>query len=517
MEELLRSVAIEIRDGRAAAERATDERARVAEAHESVAEATDSGDAEVNDTVAADEAASEVELEPVDKEALGSFLMQRLSSGHFPEGFIIVFPEQSPPLVPDATAWRADLVHALDSAVHEPMWIVSMDVQPEVLESRIEAEHELRLSENRRPAAPPDMSEAEYDVLTDEDRDAFESTRLHYRREVGAWEARNAELSSLRDTSREMRKAELVAWVEQKNVLLEVLDPTLAPPPPPDPKRKGPPKLEPEPRQIEEVAPRAPRNNTFDGSEDATILFEAIMAVLPEVPSTPPVRDPFVDLPPPLTRQIIRRPRSRHAPLFPAGFEIWTLPLLPDKGGKEGKGGEEEAAAEGDDGDAELIAEPTQQSRWVIPPKSSVPLLVKYRAQVLGSAEQSFTFEMVGVGADRQVTLHCSTSSVQPSISKDYRNVFHRKVKSRHPLKVAKTFIVSRNTFEFGPVLVGRERSDEGPVHKENNEALHITNNGPFPLTVNFSFLHGGSAMHSSLHICVVPATPAKHPKTEPG
>jgi P pilus assembly chaperone PapD len=511
MEELIRSAAVEIRDKRAADERAALEAAKAAATHEAVAEAAGSGDAQDDAIEAADAAVeseiAERELEAVDKEALVSFLTQRLSAEQLPAGFVVAFPEQSPPLVPDATAWRADLVHAFNSAVREPRWTVSMDVQPEVLESRIDAEHELRLLENQKPSAPPDMTEAEYDALTDEDRDAFESVRLQYRRDVGAWEKRNAELSRLSDASLEMSKAELAAWLEQREKLLQVLDPTLAPPPPPDPKSKAPdpkskaaPKQLPEPpAPVEEVDPRAPRNNTFDGSEDVAFLFVAITAVLPEVPPAPPVRDAFMDLPPPLLRQIIRRPRSRHAPRFPAGFELWTLPPPSSEGEREGEASEEEAAARDDGAEAKVPAEPTQQSRWVVPPRSSVPLLVKYRTQSVGSTQQSFTFEMVGVGADRQVTLQCAASSAQPSISKDYRNVFHRKVKSRHPLKAAKTFVIARNTFEFGPLLVGRERLGEGATaHKENNEALHITNNGPFPLTVNFSFLNGGSSTHSS-------------------
>ena len=129
-----------------------------------------------------------------------------------------------------------------------------------------------------------------------------------------------------------------------------------------------------------------------------------------------------------------------------------------------------------------------------------MPLLLRYSANAVGATDQRFTFEMVGVAADRQTALEVSASSALPSISKDYRNVFHQKAKSRHPLKSSKTFVVSRNTFEFGPLLVGRARPADGAAaHKENTDSLHISNNGPFPLTVHFSFLNDGTAMHSDI------------------
>ena len=178
--------------------------------------------------------------------------------------------------------------------------------------------------------------------------------RKEQRRDVAAWEARNAALATARDEKLESRRLELAAWVAQKEELLILLDPALAPPPPPpppDPKAKGkPPPPPPEivPGEVEEIDPRAPRSNTFDGAADVPVLYEAILAVLPELPPPIVVYDPFSDLPPPVTLQTVRRPRARGAPAAPAGFELLTLPPP----GEEGEEAEEEVGEEAGGGDA---------------------------------------------------------------------------------------------------------------------------------------------------------------------
>ena len=89
---------------------------------------------------------------------------------------------------------------------------------------------------------------------------------------------------------------------------------------------------------------------------------------------------------------------------------------------------------------------------------------------------------MMGVGVERQMTLNCQVLCAQPSISKDYRNVFHRKLKARDPLAVKKAFIISRNAFEFGPLLVGRPQpaADTPAPQRDHAEATL-----PLPLTPN--------------------------------
>ena len=66
----------------------------------------------------------------------------------------------------------------------------------------------------------------------------------------------------------------------------------------------------------------------------------------------------------------------------------------------------------------------------------------------------SLRFEIVGVGGDKQSFCGCAALGTRPSISTDPRNVFSRKVKAKDVLKVKKSYVVSRKTFEFGPLLV---------------------------------------------------------------
>ena len=117
-----------------------------------------------------------------------------------------------------------------------------------------------------------------------------------------------------------------------------------------------------------------------------------------------------------------------------------------------------------------------KQSRWFLPPRSSAFCQVRFSSERLGRYPQALHFEIMGVVVEKQKTLACEVVCTQPSITKDYRNVFHRKLKARDPLTTRKAFIISRNTFEFGPVLVGPRPADEGgKPHAEHAEQLHMT------------------------------------------
>lgn len=104
----------------------------------------------------------------------------------------------------------------------------------------------------------------------------------------------------------------------------------------------------------------------------------------------------------------------------------------------------------------------------------------------MGKFADVLGFEVVG--GDRNVTLPISGVCDHPHIASDYRNVFYRKVKARPSTpSVARQFVVSKNQFEFGPLLMGKDTTgyDTG-AHPDNTAKMRITNNGLFDLHVDF-------------------------------
>ena len=98
-----------------------------------------------------------------------------------------------------------------------------------------------------------------------------------------------------------------------------------------------------------------------------------------------------------------------------------------------------------------------KRTRWIIEPHGSIELTVKFTSDVVGRFEQELGFEMVGVhGVTRNIKVRGVCAF--PQISSDYRNVFMRKLKARpDTASISKQYIISKQTFEFGPVLCGKE------------------------------------------------------------
>ena len=95
-------------------------------------------------------------------------------------------------------------------------------------------------------------------------------------------------------------------------------------------------------------------------------------------------------------------------------------------------------------------------------------------------------------------------------------------MKTREALRVKKSYVVSRKCFEFGPLLANRpqpkpaeeEGAEPEKPHVDHAELLHISNVSPFPLTVHFSFLANGAALHTPQ---VKPFSPPPVPDPETG
>ncbi|KAL1499824.1 hypothetical protein AB1Y20_012509 [Prymnesium parvum] len=456
--------------------------------------------------------------QPLEEDRLRQCIASVLSPEAAPLGAVIELPEQPVP-------W-ADYLQIVDTALASLpenclKWAIGLELAEANLLERAEAEHQLKLDADPSPGPAPDLDEAEYEMLTEADRIAFEASRREHRRLVVAWEARRKALHEAKEARCGILLTALDTFDQVKDdILTKVVPPLLLeedesadfeeggePLPPPDQRLPGAHKID-------------------AGFADPQAVTDAILEILPE-PEVEPEPEPEPSVPPPRTTQIVRRPRPRPALIPPKGFQIVSVPSLPLESGEEAAGEEEASAQElipvkgagvpqdavndGDDGDAPPL-ESNTSTRWVLPPRSVKQLMVRYSSTEVGRLVQPLRFEIMGVGSDRQTLLTCSASCVQPSISKDYRNVFHRKLKSRDPLKVKKAFVISRNTFEFGPLLVNRpkpvaaERTEGSDAHPETSkphpdhaETFHITNHGPFPLDVYFSFLADGAGVHRRL------------------
>lgn len=77
-------------------------------------------------------------------------------------------------------------------------------------------------------------------------------------------------------------------------------------------------------------------------------------------------------------------------------------------------------------------------------------------------------------------------------ISQNPRNLYLNQKKVRPTSEpdsyLAKTFVVSENVFDFGPLLIGKdpEKREEEEVKKVNGTFFQITNNGKYDLEASF-------------------------------
>ena len=95
--------------------------------------------------------------------------------------------------------------------------------------------------------------------------------------------------------------------------------------------------------------------------------------------------------------------------------------------------------------------------RWLIPAGGEVILKLRFTSEDLGQFDQTLNFELVGTR--RRYQLYCRGVCAFPTISREPRIVFPSRQKSRKQDDiVAKKYILSSETFEFGPLLVGKTR-----------------------------------------------------------
>ncbi|XP_057292027.1 hydrocephalus-inducing protein-like [Hydractinia symbiolongicarpus] len=132
--------------------------------------------------------------------------------------------------------------------------------------------------------------------------------------------------------------------------------------------------------------------------------------------------------------------------------------------------------------------------RWTVNPGDSVDLRVAFVSKDLGQFDQTLNFEIVGT--KRKYQLFCRGICAFPNISREPRIVFpHRKKFQRPDEIVHKKYILSSETFTFGPLLAGknRERYREGR-YPENMERICISNTSPMDAEITFAYLNDANA-----------------------
>jgi len=114
---------------------------------------------------------------------------------------------------------------------------------------------------------------------------------------------------------------------------------------------------------------------------DFKYLCDAAKAAVPEPLWPDPDKEP---LPPPIIHQIVRRPQVRPERKDITMFSIWTpLPEAPRPASAEdGQAPAEEGAEEGQDS---LPPMTKDQTRWVLGPKESKKVYIKFFSQRVGS------------------------------------------------------------------------------------------------------------------------------------
>ncbi|PBJ80797.1 hypothetical protein BCY84_00999 [Trypanosoma cruzi cruzi] len=152
-----------------------------------------------------------------------------------------------------------------------------------------------------------------------------------------------------------------------------------------------------------------------------------------------------------------------------------------------------------------------ETARWIVPPKSSVEVTVVFCSDGLGQINIPFPFGITGT--TQEITLPVFACTAYPEICRDYKKIFSstkpRAIAGKRPIRV---FVMSKKTYEFGPLIVpggvvsaqfssfkkNRQLNESlstfnrstAPSNKEfgAQDTMTFTNTGIFPAEVSLSF-----------------------------
>ncbi|DAZ93738.1 TPA: hypothetical protein N0F65_007364 [Lagenidium giganteum] len=243
-------------------------------------------------------------------------------------------------------------------------------------------------------------------------------------------------------------------------------------------------------------------------------------------------------IPPPIKSQLIRRPTQRFArkPVQRFTIQLYEPPVVPSAAPQDSPRSEHDTeppapmtarstvsiASTATTGAAPVapavtptptapapapapvpVVPSTPKLRWVIQPHESVKIIVKFTSSDVGVFDSTLGFEIVGVR--REFNLFCRGLCSVPTINSDPRNVFMSRVKGRaEGAFVQKKYVMSKNQFEFGPLIVlpsvtapqteedfaqlGSTKPGGGCAFGSvlNMETFRMSNNSKFPLRIDF-------------------------------
>jgi hypothetical protein len=129
-------------------------------------------------------------------------------------------------------------------------------------------------------------------------------------------------------------------------------------------------------------------------------------------------------------------------------------------------------------------------TRWVLAPKESRKLYIKFFSSQIGQFSENLQFEIIG--SYKPFTLPIQGTCEFPQINQNMRNMYMSIKKSRPVEKEAliiKSFVQTENLFEFGPLLIKKdaEKRADPQVQNVNSSIFQITNNGKYALEAQFT------------------------------
>lgn len=120
--------------------------------------------------------------------------------------------------------------------------------------------------------------------------------------------------------------------------------------------------------------------------------------------------------------------------------------------------------------------------RWRIEPQSSIKLILRFSPQLIGEYKENLFFIVMNGKTDR-FKLVATGVCAHPEIDRDLRVMFPKVIK-RADMKQAPAFVTDLNEFQFGPVLVTKEKPKGQGVYRH---PIHLTNTSSFPVRATIS------------------------------
>uniref|UniRef100_T1J490 Uncharacterized protein n=1 Tax=Strigamia maritima TaxID=126957 RepID=T1J490_STRMM len=129
-------------------------------------------------------------------------------------------------------------------------------------------------------------------------------------------------------------------------------------------------------------------------------------------------------------------------------------------------------------------------TRWIIPPRSSMALRIRFKSTDMGQFDRILHFELLG--CRRRYQLFCRGTCRLPDIHREPFALFGSVKKPKHENEIAdKIYVVETKTFEFGPVLLGKVGMINDSLRIQNTAVWNIVNTSGMTADITFSLITG--------------------------